>query len=447
MNLEGIEMPEIQGLEFRMMSPGQAEEVCRLVLEVLNGDEKSVFTPDERKIVERYAAPEAMERRIFMGYRHELVYVSGVLTGMIETKGPDQVSMLYIRPAYTGKGLGSRLIARAAARCAAESPKTNKTLFVYAADETIPFYERVGFVRGGARKVVGGVHSSLYKLPLTRRERMRSSKMHASSVDLFVFTGTGNSLLVARTAAETLKQEGLPVRLRSMDAPCPNPLGEEAALGLAFPVACFSTYPAVWRFIESLPAGNGREAFVMGTCGGFPGGMQGPLGKVLREKGYNPIAAKFFVMPGNYANKKLPVEKNAMRIERAILEARSFACDLLKGQTEWSNGIPLLSGLMYRLGQTRKPWDFFYRLFPIAADSEKCARCGRCVRNCPARAVTMEPAVADGCPVVEPRLCESCQRCVGFCPTSALHVPGKPAEPYRAMSYEEYLEIFKAAFD
>jgi ferredoxin/GNAT superfamily N-acetyltransferase/flavodoxin len=423
------------------MRRGQGEEVRRLVSEVIDENRKA-FTPDERRAFDRYAAAEAIERRMLMGYRHELVYVSGLLAGVIETRGADRVSMLFVRPACAGKGLGSRLIARAASRCSAESPRS-KAFSVYATDDAIGFYERVGFVRGGPRKVVGGVHSTLYKLPLTRRGRTLSSKMHAASVELFVFTGTGNSLLVAQAAAETLKREGLPVRLRSMDSPSPASLGEEVALGLAFPVACFSTYPAVWRFIESLPAGNGREVFVMGTCGGFPGGMQGPLGKVLRKKGYNPIAAKFFVMPGNYANKKLPVEKNAARVEKALSEARSFAHGLLKGQTEWNSGIPLLSELMYRLGQTRKPWDFFYRVFPIAPDPEKCVRCGRCVRDCPARAVTMEPAAADGCPVVEPKLCESCQRCVGFCPAGALRVPGKPAEPYRAMSYEE----FRAAFE
>jgi ferredoxin/GNAT superfamily N-acetyltransferase len=441
----GIEVAEIQGLEFRMMRSGQGEEVCRLVLEVIDGGGKNIFTPDERRVFDRYVTPEAMERRVSMGYRHELIYVSGVLCGMIEMKGPDQVSMLYILPAYAGKGLGSRLIARAASRCLDELPQA-KALSVYATDDAIPFYERVGFVRGGARKVVGGVHSTLYKLPLTQKGRTLSSKMHAASVDFFVFSGTGNSLLTAQAAAETLRQEGLPVRLHSMDAPCPGPLGEEAALGLAFPVACFSTYPAVWRFIESLPAGYGREAFVLGTCGGFSGGMQGPLGKVLREKGYNPIAAKFLVMPGNYGNKKLPVEKNAARVERALLEARSFACDLLKGQTEWNSGIPLLSAAMYRLGQTRKPWDFFYKVFPVAAEPEKCTRCGSCVQDCPAQAITMKPGAADertAYPVVEPGLCESCQRCVGFCPTGAMCVPGKPAEPYRAMSREEFRSAFE----
>jgi epoxyqueuosine reductase QueG len=45
---------------------------------------------------------------------------------------------------------------------------------------------------------------------------------------------------------------------------------------------------------------------------------------------------------------------------------------------------------------------------------------------------------AENYPIITPIFCESCQRCVGFCPTGALHVPGKPAEPYRAMDYEEF---------
>jgi ferredoxin len=170
--------------------------------------------------------------------------------------------------------------------------------------------------------------------------------------------------------------------------------------------------------------------------------MQGPLRKVLLKKGYKPIAAGIFVMPGNYNNKTLPLEKNAARVEKALLEARSFAYDLLKGGKRWGGGIPILSSLCYRLGQTRKPWDLFYKIFPIAANFEKCVRCGRCVAECPSKAILMQ----EQGPVIDPKVCESCQRCVGFCPTGALRVflqPGKPAEPYRAMSYEDY----KAAFD
>ena len=432
-------MAEIQNLEFRNMLPGQGKEVSALVGEALSQSlSANEVSQRGQAALKRYISSEAIEQRSQMGYVHELLYVSDTLAGVIETRGVDRISMLYIHPAYVNKGLGSRLIARAAARCSKIAPGV-KHLTVYSTDDTVDFYERAGFVSSGARKESGGIFSTPYKLPLKTRGKLPSAKLHGGTVEFFVFTGTGNSLLVAQAAAEILKQEGLSVRIRSMDQPCPRDLSAETAVGLAFPVACFTTYPAVWRFIETMPAGGGREAFAMGTHGGAPFGMQGPLRKVLLKKGYKPVAAKFFTMPGNYNNKTLNVEKNAARVSKAFLEAQSFAYDLLNGSSGWRGGVPLLSDWAYRLGQTRLPWNMFYKVFPISADKEKCVRCKRCVSICPAAAVTLK----EGFPAVEPLLCESCQRCVGFCPAGALHVPGKPAEPYSAMSYEDFKASFK----
>ena len=430
-------MSEIQKLEFKRLLPGQGEAVQALVLQSADTAQENGFAPQGRAAFQRYAAAESIEGRGSLGYSHELVYVCDVLAGMIELKGSDRVSMLYIHPDYANKGLGSRLIARAACRCGEMAPK-NRHLTVYATDNSVNFYERVGFARSGPRKENGGIFSTPYKLALKAKNKISSTKLHGTSVEFFVFSGTGNSLLVARAVAEALRQEGLPVRLRSMEER-PPVLSSESAIGLAFPIACFSTYPTVWRFIQSMPPGEGREIFMAATCGGAPGGMQGPLRKVLTEKGYEPVAAKAFVMPGNYNKKVLPVEKNAARVEKALLDARSFAYDLLNGRTGWGGGIPVFSALFYWLGQTRKPWKYFYKVFPISVNREKCVRCKRCADNCPEKAIALDE---ENYPVVNPALCESCQRCVGFCPEGALHVPGKPAVPYRAMSYEEYKKEF-----
>ena len=429
-------MAEIQKLEFRSMLPGQGIEVRALVREILkitNG-----ISPQGQIVLERYISPEAIEQRSQMGYIHELIYVSDVLAGVIETRGADRISMLYIRPDYANKGLGSRLIARAASRCSQIAPDIQQ-LTAYATDDTVDFYERVGFVRSGARKEVGGIFSTPYKLPLKTNIKLPSAKLHSKEVELFVFSGTGNSLLAAQACAEVLKSEKVSVRIRSMDQPCPKNLSIETAIGLAFPVACFSTYPTVWRFIETMPAGEGREIFVIGTSGGAPFGMQGPLRKILSKKGYKPVGARFLTMPGNYNNKTLNTQKNAARVSKSMLGAQSFAYDLLNGNARWKSGIPVLSSLAHWLGQTRTPWNLFYKVFPISVDKEKCIRCKRCVNNCPSGAITLKEEF----PAVERLLCESCQRCVGFCPQSALHVPGKPAEPYRAMIYED----FKASFE
>ena len=159
-------MAEIQNLEFRNMLPGQGAEVCVLVWDVLSSSSSvNGISPQGQAAFKRYISPEAMEQRVQMGYIHELVYVSGVLAGVIETRGADRISMLYIHPGYVNKGLGSRLIARAASRCSKIAPQM-KQLTVYATDDTVDFYERVGFVRSGVRKESGGIFSTPYKLLL-----------------------------------------------------------------------------------------------------------------------------------------------------------------------------------------------------------------------------------------------------------------------------------------
>ena len=70
---------------------------------------------------------------------------------------------------------------------------------------------------------------------------------------LYWFSGTGNTWLAAQALAEALRKGGVTVTLRRLEAAAPVALDPETALGVAFPVACFSTYPLVWRFLERLP--------------------------------------------------------------------------------------------------------------------------------------------------------------------------------------------------
>jgi ferredoxin/GNAT superfamily N-acetyltransferase len=431
-------MSEIQNLDFKDMVPGQEEAVSELAWKSAKGSKG--FTPEGWVSFERYIAPEAFRRRAEMGFRCELAWVSNRLAAMIETRGLDRVSMLYVHPDHASEGLGSRLVARAAARCA-EAGKKIKYLNVHATDDAVAFYERAGFVRSGPREAVSGIFSTPYRLPLTAKGKTLPWKLHAGSVDFFVFSGTGNSLLAAQAVAEALREGGVAVRLREMKEPSPIS-DKESALGLAFPVACASTYPSVGRFLGALPPGEGREVFALFTCGGAPMGLEGPLGRTLRGKGYRTVGVKSFVMPGNYNNKTLPEAKNAARVARALSEARAFAGGLLSGRVEWGGGIPLFSAWMDRLARTRIPWNMFYKIFPLAVNVEKCVRCGRCVEICPAGAVTAEDSETSF-PAIDPKNCESCQRCAAFCPAGAIGVPAKPAVPYRAMSYE----AFKAAFE
>ena len=97
-------------------------------------------------------------------------------------------------------------------------------------------------------------------------------------IDLYWFSGTGNSLLVAEAMANELRRLGRDVALLPLEISDPASVRSDRALGLAFPVAAFSTYPLVWRFVEALvPTTSGTPAFMVDTMASKSGGIVGPL--------------------------------------------------------------------------------------------------------------------------------------------------------------------------
>ena len=249
--------------------------------------------------------------------------------------------------------------------------------------------------------------------------------MKSRSIHLAVFSGTGNTLTAALALAEELRETGCDVKVYPMERRPTFSLQQDAAIGIVVTVACFSTYPTAWRFIDSLPPGEGREAFFLATMGGFGGGMQGPVRDVIARKGYKPIGSKIVTMPSNYANKTLDEVKNKAQINESLAATKKYARDLVEGNAVWPGGVPLVSKFFASLAHGRHPWDFFYRLFPLSVLRDKCTGCGICAELCPEKNILIEDGQAS-----IGKKCQSCQRCIAFCPNRAIHVPGKPAEQY-----------------
>ena len=260
--------------------------------------------------------------------------------------------------------------------------------------------------------------------------------MKGKNIAMAVFSGTGNSLEAARALAGALVELGYGVTLYPMELSGNNIRPDDGTLGIVTTVACFSTYPTAWRFIDSLPPGEGREAFFLATMGGCGGGMQGPIRHTLTVKGYRPIGSLVVKMPSNYGNKVLDEAKNRSLKDSAVSRVREYARELDEGTARWPGGVPVISGFFAALAHGCKPWDMFRRIFPLTVAAEKCTACSTCVKLCPENNIALE----DGRAVFGDR-CESCQRCVAFCPSRAIYVPGKPSVQYRGTSLESIMTL------
>jgi len=250
------------------------------------------------------------------------------------------------------------------------------------------------------------------------------------STVIYYFSGTGNSLVVARDIAE--KTNGTLISIPSL-------LKEEAikteadVIGLVFPVF-YATNDCgipliVERFVRKLEDLGSKYIFAVCTCGYMPGTTIENLKKAIETRG-GKLAAGFIL---RMSSKKLGERKQQkMRVNRKKkLEA---ICKYVNARREGefeTRGL-LRKILLAPLRALEKPI-FMYRykklsntsrksfseLIPLADASfqanENCTGCGTCVRVCPVNNIE----IVDGKPVWLHH-CENCYACYAWCPKNAV---------------------------
>ena len=260
--------------------------------------------------------------------------------------------------------------------------------------------------------------------------------MKKNQIDLYYYSGTGNTLLVVQEMVRVFEKHEIPVNLHRIEETDPADVETDTTIGLAFPVAFQSTFPFLWDFFRALPECNGAEVFMIDTMMSFSGAIVGPLKKTLERKGYHCIGAKEIIMPSNWFPKRVDTKKNKARIEEGLEQARTYALDLIHGRSVWRR-IPVLSDLFYQLCCN----DYMMKKVNtapgrrIAIDRDKCTACGLCSRLCPIGNITMNgrPEWSDQC--------ETCMRCLSFCPVGAVHITNKDFTPYRAVKAKDLIEM------
>jgi len=238
---------------------------------------------------------------------------------------------------------------------------------------------------------------------------------------IFYFTGTGNSLWVAKTTAEALSDRIVAISDYFNGDTIISPeftLLPEERVGFVFPVYSWGIPPIMNQFIEHLQLKSYAGQIVYGifTCGDECGYTKEMFLKRIKEKGWECRHTYSIQMPNNYIvfpgfdidSKELEVKKieNAKQTLPIILKAiqeNNPVNEYKKGSASF-----LKSRIIYPL--------FCKHAFssrPFYATSA-CTACGLCERICPTKNITVTDK-----PVWKNH-CTQCLACIHRCPEKAI---------------------------
>jgi hypothetical protein len=250
------------------------------------------------------------------------------------------------------------------------------------------------------------------------------------STRVFYHTGTGNSLLVARSLAESLGA-GPPLPLRALAS---LPLTGLEALGLVFPV----NFLGLPRYVRDLLRGaalhEGLYVFAAATNGGDPGNALGEVDRILREKGLRLDYGTSLPMGDNSlatATTSAKLRERLGDIDRRVDGlARAVVSRAASPGPYGTRARTRIAGWAMEAG-----FELYFRPRKGRVDPEACVGCGLCARICPTGNIALdggEPRWGDRCAL--------CFGCLNWCPREAVSLgrlaPGPGRRQYRCPGVE-----------
>jgi ferredoxin len=249
------------------------------------------------------------------------------------------------------------------------------------------------------------------------------------NASLYTYTGTGNSLWIARMLAARLGDASIaPISLAAGDSAA----RPGAAVGIIFPVHIWGVPRRVIEFVEILAKGPAPYTFAVAVNAGQVAATLLQLKKLMDAKGLTLSSGFGIVMPSNYIpwGGPGPKDKQFMRFTKAGEKIKIIADVVARREQRPVERGPLWQNILFtwlnRLAFPHVPsMDKSFR-----AD-DKCNFCGICKTVCPCGNIKLQA----GRPVWLHR-CEQCLACIQWCPAEAIQF-GKKTPRYERYHHPE----------
>ncbi|MCH4179708.1 MAG: EFR1 family ferrodoxin [Megasphaera sp.] len=235
---------------------------------------------------------------------------------------------------------------------------------------------------------------------------------------ILYFSGTGNSLAIAKKLAEKLGDTA--VHISDIQDECMRIC--DKSIGFVFPVYFGELPDPVRIFAEYVHFSPSTYFYGVATCGSMPGRALLSLKKILSGKDCTLSYGKVCCMIANstiaskrhiqYDLHRLDGEDDIVaEIAEAVRSQRNNQQDIRSSLAANVMNI----GWLKRRGQ---------KWFRIAVDTDACVRCGICEKICPSHNIsTDENGLTIG------NNCSHCLACVHWCPQQAMRVRGRKVLP------------------
>jgi ferredoxin len=249
---------------------------------------------------------------------------------------------------------------------------------------------------------------------------------------LYYFTGSGNSLFVAKELQKRIPKTELVPVVSELEKD--NPESTTKRIGFVFPTHGQTVPIPVKKFLKKLDVTESEYLFLVTTRGGSRFFGFEKFNKILKKKKRKLNAGFIINMYNNdpkFKNWEKPSDETLKEIERKVLkkveaiqEVINNNQDYIEKDTDYVtfNCIPPFRQLLERLvlfamgfAERSGNKDYFY------AD-ENCIGCGTCATVCPSGKVIM----VDDEPVWQDSVqCYLCYACINYCPKEASQIKTK----------------------
>lgn len=248
---------------------------------------------------------------------------------------------------------------------------------------------------------------------------------------VYYFSGTGNSLSLARLIAQKTSASLLPIAgfLNANSIPV-----KEDAFGIVFPVYYGNMPVIVKQFVRKLEGITGKYVFAVCTYGGSKGNAVKNLKSMLNARGGKLSLVYGIHMPQNAFYKRSEKREklyskaaNLLKDINVLIDSRSTGyhssdrfMDIITSPMSGLFEPMSIKGLQQitHCTATSNIDELIRTAGSTFCAGEGCSGCGTCARVCPVGNITMT-----GDKPVWQAHCENCLACYNLCPSKAIDGP------------------------